>query len=931
MSRTGQLERHLGVYLTEPTPREGFPGVRWVEQGSAEPLEGPPLEIFVVPHTHADLCWPDVPEACINACMACIGDLLRFQEEVPGFRFSMEHAFYLREFLARHPEAREPLVELMRQGIFECGAFYLGPTEVTAGGEALIRELYLGKRWLKEHLGVEANVVWNVDCPGHTQQLPQILARAGVPSLVIWKEFPVFEHDFSGYVGPCLFRWAAPDGSEVVTCFTPGGYGVGRLLGLRDSFESVLERLPGFIEDVAAHLQQYRLPGVVLVADGTDIERPTLQVPANIDRWNRRFAHPQIRLATAAEFFRAVERANLPASTGEAPNWWDTVGSFQLARVMADRRCEPRLAAAEAFSAVAATLNPAFEYPADDLERAWENRLFASEHNEGGRHGEISDALKLNKVRAARVLADNALNRALAEIAVHVDFRQEGIPLVVFNSLLWSRQDLVRSGCRFPKGQVWQVGLLDAAGQDVPIQVESVERYADGSLKALAILFVAGVPALGYATFYLVPGREPAGGAAAATALPGSGLENAWYRLVADPTTGGLTGLWDKSAGREIVDSSKFHLGELLALENLAHDEDEHLTGRFWRAPEYPARGWLAENGPVRAVWVAEGALRGGRRRQRLILYRDLDRLDLETELEWHGEPDLQIMQAFPLCHGPDARLTYEVPFGHAVFGQEHPHWTRIHPSVRGARNWVDLSDESGGVTLAGETIPYELRDRTPQPQAGFVIQPILLKTTYSCYDHLNFLLQARFIAGHRLVAGARDFDLRPEDPATRWSQPGHHQFRFSLRAHAGPLDPAEAARFGWEHQTPLLVFVHDAGQLDQFTHLDQQAVRARLDNAARSLPEQRGFLALEGEGVVPTWAKRAEDGQGLIVRCYEARGQATTARLQSAWPLAAAWRTDIIEYNQAPLAPEGASVAFSIEPHAIETVRLSFKSEAMP
>lgn len=924
MTQPKPSKQHLGMYLTAPTPREGFLGVHWIKQDSAEPLPQPPLEILVVPHTHADLCWPDIPEACINACMACIGDLLRFQAEAPGFRFSMEHAFYLREFLARHPEARESLAELMRQGIFECGAFYLGPTEVTAGGEALIRELYLGKRWLKEHLGVEANVVWNVDCPGHTQQLPQILARAGVPYLVIWKEFAAFEHDFSGYVGPCLFRWASPDGSEVVTCFTPGGYGVGRLLGLRSEFGTALERLPAFIEDVAAHLHQYGLPSAVLVADGTDVERPTLQVLANITRWNDKFRHPQIRLATAGEFFRAIERAKLPVSAGEAPDWWDTVGSFQQARVMTDRRCEPRLAAAEAFSAIASTLNLGLEYPADDLERAWENRLFASEHNEGGRYGEISDALKLNKVRAAQVLADNILNRALAEIAVQIRFRQKGIPLVVFNSLLWPRRDLARLQLDFLKGQVWKAGLMDADGIAVPVQIESVERYKDGSLKTLRLLFLADVPAMGYATFYLIPGREPRGGAAVVEVQPGPALENTWFRLVANPATGCLINLIDKRTGRELVDACKFHLGELLALENLSHDEDEHLTGRFWRAVEYPARAWLAENGPLRATWVVESDLKGGKMRQRIILYRDLDRLDLETELDWGGEPDLQVMQVFPLRHGDDAHLTYEVPFGHTVFGQEHPHWVKIHPSVRAARNWVDLSDERGGVTLAGETIPYELRDRTPQPQRGFVIQPILLKTTYSCYDHLRYLERTGLVSSlHQLTEVAHAFDLRPENPATRWSQPGHYLFRFSLRAHESSVDPAWAARFGWEHQTPLFVFVHNADQLEQFTHLDRQMVRARLNNADRALSERHSFLTLEGEGVIPTWAKRAEDGQGLIVRCYEARGKTTTVRLCSDRQLAAACRTDLIEYDQEPLATDGANVALTIGPHAIETVRL--------
>ena len=926
MSKNKIAGGHRRTYFRRPSPREGFPGMSFIKKDSSESQPEQPLEIVVVPHTHADVLWPNIPEACINACMACIGDLLRFQEEAPGFRFSMEHTFYLREYLARHPEDREALVDLMRQGVFECGAFYFGPTELTAGAEALIRELYLGKRWLKETLGVDADVVWNVDLPGHTLQMPQIMARAGVKYFVIWKEFPVFEHDFSGYDGPCLFRWAAPDGSQVVTAFTPGGYGVGSNLGLRGSFESVLEQMPGFVEDVAAHLHHYQLPGMVLVADGTDIARPSLQVPANIERWNERFQHPRMRLATATEFFRSIEKADLPVSSGEMPCWWDTMQAFQLPRVLADRRCAPRLAAAEAFSAIASALSHAYEYPQDDLARAWENRLFASEHCQGGRYGNISDSLKLYKVQAARVLADDTLDRAMAEIALQVRVKQDGIPVMVFNSLLWQRRDLARTEVRFAKGQVQNLGLIDHAGNDVAYQVESVERYADASLKRIVLLFLADVPALGYATFYLVPGRDRAPVVPVVDVQSGCVLENDSYRLSVDPRTGCITSLVDRLTGKELVNAGKFQFGELIALENLAHDEDEHLTGRSWRAGEYPSRAWMAENGPVRAVWVAEGMLKGSPWRQRVILYPELDRVDLETELDWKGEPDLQVMQCFPFCSEPDANLTYEVPFGHVVLGQEHPHWIHIHPSIRGTRNWVDIGDEKGGMTLATEVTPHELRDRTPNPQAGVLIQPILLKTTYSCRDHLEYLKGADLMPGWELKDTARRFDFRPEAPDVRWSQPGHYQFRFSLRPRAGQLDPAQAARYGWEHQAPLFVFVHDAGQLSQFPTLVRRELTEQLQSASdRSLEERHGFLEMEGEGVVPTWVKRAEDGRGLIVRCYEARGQASVARVAGDQSLDGACRTDIIEYDKESLVAKGASVSFGIEPHAIETVRLLF------
>jgi len=48
---------HLGVYFRASSSREGFRGVSSAERGSSESEPELPLEILVMPHTHADLCW----------------------------------------------------------------------------------------------------------------------------------------------------------------------------------------------------------------------------------------------------------------------------------------------------------------------------------------------------------------------------------------------------------------------------------------------------------------------------------------------------------------------------------------------------------------------------------------------------------------------------------------------------------------------------------------------------------------------------------------------------------------------------------------------------------------------------------------------------------------------------------------------------------
>ncbi len=68
---------------------------------------------------------------------------------------------------------------------------------------------------------------------------------------------------------------------------------------------------------------------------------------------------------------------------------------------------------------------------------------------------------------------------------------------------------------------------------------------------------------------------------------------------------------------------------------------------------------------------------------------------------------------------------------------------------------------------------------------------------------------------------------------------------------------------------------------------------------------------------------KRAEDGRGLIVRLYESRRQRGPATLRAAFPIAQAWRTNLLEEDQHPLEVVDGQVNFAIRPFQIVTLRL--------
>ncbi len=92
----------------------------------------------------------------------------------------------------------------MRERKFVWGASYVQNLEVHVGPEKLVRQFYLGRRWLRKNFpGCDTIHYCKTDPPAMTLQMPQILSKAGV-KYVLQGRFPW------GF-----YNWEGPDGSRV--------------------------------------------------------------------------------------------------------------------------------------------------------------------------------------------------------------------------------------------------------------------------------------------------------------------------------------------------------------------------------------------------------------------------------------------------------------------------------------------------------------------------------------------------------------------------------------------------------------------------------------------------------------------------------------------------------------------------------------------
>ena len=74
----------------------------------------------------------------------------------------------------------------MKEGRICVGGTFIQPYEEMYSGESLARQFYLGTKWLKKNFdGYQTSSYFNVDVPGRTLQMPQLISKAGIQNLII--------------------------------------------------------------------------------------------------------------------------------------------------------------------------------------------------------------------------------------------------------------------------------------------------------------------------------------------------------------------------------------------------------------------------------------------------------------------------------------------------------------------------------------------------------------------------------------------------------------------------------------------------------------------------------------------------------------------------------------------------------------------------
>lgn len=837
--------------------------------------------IHFINHSHIDHTWWDAPEVCRERNEEIINRILETCKSDPDFRFSYETTAALMDYLEKNSDRISDIQSLLREGRLDIGGLFVSANSDACSEEAIVRNFYFGKGWLEKNLEYSPSIAKEYDTPGHTHQMPQLVKSAGMDILVISR----------GPQGG--FRWVGPDGSEIFTFCVPYNWSYWRRLGV--SFEQTEERLPAELTRASGRYKGTEL----IILDGDDMTLPNTQITEIVRQWNENYGHPKLALSTLDKAIEVIRKQKYPRRSGDMPNLWVVLCALQIDAAQTMKNLLGLLPAAEILYTLQCLHKKDFKkYPSAKIDSCWKAALLMADHNWGAKdkdsHGSEGDEHKDNLGENALRNCQKLIEGAFTDLSYTLPRNEnpEGMPVLVFNPLSWERDDIisVEISCNIPGLEM--IEITDNENQSVPFAAEILEKHKDDTiLRARADFLGRNLPSLGYSTYYVKPILEsdkdetvsPTGDTI---------IENSYYRVEFSEDGSCIKSLYDKElelelAGRFQTSAGplefEFGMFELFGVglrlsvpdrsffenpENEGTGESVDLTGEIWRAADYPATITSEHRENLSQSLTAEGDFLGSRRRQKVVLYSDIKRIDLHLELDWQGKPDTVVYLQMPnaLMHG---QKYMGVPFAVHRDGDELTEFwideeMPIKFKVRGFQDWLCFEEEGRGLAVA-----------TRWPIVDFTMTPAfpLMWTNNN----------SGFFFGER------------------YRQIGKHSFAFSITSYEGTWQENNIHRWGKQSINPPLTF---------------------LGESAPTL-EKHSYVSVDAENIIVTALKKAQDNDAITIRLYESIGQKTTAQLRTSFSIRRAQTTDLIETQSRKLACGRNSVELMFRPFEIKTIKL--------
>jgi alpha-mannosidase len=334
----------------------------------AVPLAHPSTDDFVysaVGHGHLDMAWLWPLRETKRKAARTYSRALATIDDRPGYIYGTSQPQQMQWMKERHPDLYRRMKAAVAAGRLELqGSFWVETDTNLPGGESLVRQAVVGRRFLQREFGLmdeDLRLCWLPDTFGYTGALPQILKKSGMDWFqtikLAWNKLNDYPYR--------TFNWAGIDGSTVLVHMPPEGDYNSR--GAADGLLLGLKRYPE--KDLGTALLVYGSgdggggPGEIHL-EVTSRERDLRGLP-------------QLEYSRASDFFRKLETLDVTHRYDGELYLEAHQGTYTTNADIKkhNRIAERKLHDAEALAAI--TGRPA----RDDLEQHWRDVLLQHFHD----------------------------------------------------------------------------------------------------------------------------------------------------------------------------------------------------------------------------------------------------------------------------------------------------------------------------------------------------------------------------------------------------------------------------------------------------------------------------------------------------------------------------------------------------------------------
>ncbi|MGA1264581.1 MAG: alpha-mannosidase, partial [Prochlorothrix sp.] len=551
--------------------------------------------ISLLGHAHLDLAWLWPIAETWEVAERTFRSVLNLQKTFPELIFGHSSPALYAWFQKHRSDLFAEVQAGFQAGTWEAIAgLWVEPDAVVSGGEALVRQVLYGQRYVEQELGQINRVAWLPDTFGFGWQLPQILRQGGVDwfltQKLTWNDTTSFPH--------ALFHWQSPDGTEIQAMMTASiGKGVdplemvtaaaqweqktGLKLSLwlpgvgdhgggptRDMLEQVRrwQRSPLF-----PYLQWTKLHDYLdEISQGLEINQNPATLTASTPLTSPSAASASPEVPQSLESLKSLEAPEASKSTAPIPPQslplprWSQDLYLELHRgcytthgdqKRYNRQAEHQLYEAELWASCATLLTKS-TYPKAELETAWKRVLFNQFHDilPGSSIPEVYETAN-PYWEAALATAATVKARSLQQLAQSIALADrphpEAQPWLVFNALAWDRTAVIELPVPISP-EITSFRVYNPQSQALPTQIS--EQHT--------LLVLTTVPALGYTLLWVSPDRSPLDPTQPQTPPNSSPctwnpqnltLSNEFLEVTLDPRTGEIAAIWDRQLGQDLL------------------------------------------------------------------------------------------------------------------------------------------------------------------------------------------------------------------------------------------------------------------------------------------------------------------------------------------------------------------------------------------